>query len=86
MPAFKIASGDLKQHPAAQARRARFGKPMIVSTGGGDMEDVDRAYDAILPINPQIGFLQCTAAYPAVTRRAGPRASSRPSRAAFPTS
>ncbi|MDQ1627067.1 MAG: sialic acid synthase, partial [Actinomycetota bacterium] len=27
-------------------------------------EDVRRAYEAVAPINPQIAFLQCTAAYP----------------------
>jgi N-acetylneuraminate synthase/sialic acid synthase len=29
------------------------------------MEDVNRAYDAIMPINPQLSLLQCTAGYPA---------------------
>ncbi|NOH00768.1 MAG: N-acetylneuraminate synthase [Chloroflexi bacterium] len=64
MPAFKIASGDLKNTPLLK-HIAKFGKPMIVSTGGGTMEDVQRAYDAIMPINPQLCLLQCTASYPA---------------------
>jgi sialic acid synthase len=64
MPAYKIASGDLKSTPLLR-HIAGFGKPMIVSTGGGTMEDIDRAYDAIAAVNPQISFLQCTAAYPA---------------------
>ncbi len=64
MPAYKIASGDLKSIPLLR-HVARFGKPMIVSTGGATMEDVQRAYDAIMPINPQLGILQCTAGYPA---------------------
>jgi N-acetylneuraminate synthase/sialic acid synthase len=38
---------------------------MILSTGGGPMEDVHRAYDAIMPINQQLCLLQCTAGYPA---------------------
>jgi sialic acid synthase len=38
---------------------------MIMSTGGGTMEDVNRAYDAIMPINQQLAVLQCTAGYPA---------------------
>ncbi|HVO83562.1 MAG TPA: N-acetylneuraminate synthase family protein [Syntrophobacteria bacterium] len=62
--AFKIASGDLKTIPLLQYV-AKFQKPMIVSTGGGTMEDVNRAYDAIMPINQQLCFLQCTAGYPA---------------------
>ena len=29
------------------------------------MEDVNRAYDAIMPLNAQLAILQCTASYPA---------------------
>jgi len=64
VPAFKIASGDLKSIPLL-TYIAKFQKPMVVSTGGGTMEDVNRAYDAIMPINQQLCFLQCTAGYPA---------------------
>jgi N-acetylneuraminate synthase/sialic acid synthase len=64
LPAFKIASGDLKNIPLL-THIAKFQKPMIVSTGGGTMEDVNRAYDAIMPINQQLALLQCTAGYPA---------------------
>jgi N-acetylneuraminate synthase/sialic acid synthase len=64
VPAFKIASGDVKTLPLLR-HVAQSGKPMIVSTGGATMEDIERAYDAIMPINPQLCFLQCTAAYPA---------------------
>ena len=64
IPAFKIASGDLKNIPLL-TYIAEFQKPMFMSTGGGTMEDVNRAYDAIMPINPQLCLLQCTAGYPA---------------------
>lgn len=64
MPAYKVASGDLKSIPLLK-HIAKIGKPMIVSTGGGTMEDVQRAYDAIMPINSQLCILQCTASYPA---------------------
>ena len=63
-PAYKIASGDLKNIPLLK-HVARIGKPMIVSTGGGTMEDVQRAYDTIMPINPRLCLLQCTCGYPA---------------------
>ena len=63
-PAFKIASGDLKSVPLLK-HVASFGKPMIVSTGGALLEDVQRAYDVIMPINSQLAILQCTAGYPA---------------------
>lgn len=64
VPAYKIASGDLKSTPLLR-HVARMGKPMIVSTGGALLEDVKRAYDTIMPINPQLAILQCTAGYPA---------------------
>lgn len=63
MPAFKIASGDVKNTPLLK-HVAKLGKPMIVSTGGATMEDVERAYDTIMPINPQLCLMQCTANYP----------------------
>mgnify|MGYP001559744404 CR=1 FL=1 len=64
MPAYKIASGDLRNIPLLK-HTAKFGKPMIISTGGSTFEDVQRAYDAIMPINEQLCILQCTASYPA---------------------
>jgi N-acetylneuraminate synthase/sialic acid synthase len=43
---------------------ARFGKPMLLSTGGATLEDIDRAVATVRPINEQLCILQCTAAYP----------------------
>ncbi len=63
MPAFKTASGDLTNTPLLKYI-ARVGKPIIMSTGGGSLEDVRRAYDAIMPINQQLCLLQCTSGYP----------------------
>lgn len=63
VPAYKIASGDLRSTPLLEYV-ARLGKPMVVSTGAATLEDVKRAYDTIMPINPQLALLQCTAAYP----------------------
>ena len=63
MPVFKIASGDLTNVPLLKYI-ARFQKAMILSTGGGMMIDVQRAYDEIMPINTQLCIMQCTAGYP----------------------
>jgi N-acetylneuraminate synthase/sialic acid synthase len=63
VPAFKLASGDHNNLPLLKYV-ARIGKPMIVSTGGASMEDVERLCEAVLPINPQLCLLQATAAYP----------------------
>lgn len=61
--AFKIASGDLTNTPLLK-HVARFGKPMIISTGGATFEDAQRAYDAIMPINANLCIMQCTSGYP----------------------
>ena len=63
VPAYKIASGDLKSLPLLK-HIASFGKPMLLSTGGGTIEDIKRAYDAITPINKQLCIMQCTGGYP----------------------
>jgi len=64
MPLYKIASGDIKNIPLLKYI-ASFNKPMIISTGGATLEDVERVYREIMPINPQLCILQCTASYPA---------------------
>jgi sialic acid synthase len=61
--AIKIASGDLKNIQLI-SHAARLGRPMIVSVGGGVIDDIQRAYDVITPINSRLCFLQCTATYP----------------------
>ncbi len=66
LPAFKLASGDLRNTPLLR-HVAAFGKPMIISTGGADLSDVERAVEAVLPLNEQVCVLQCTAAYPCDT-------------------
>jgi sialic acid synthase len=63
LPAFKIASGDLTNTPLLR-HVAGLGRPMFLSTGGGTMDDVERAVDTILPLNAQLCVMQCTAAYP----------------------
>ncbi|HET9288592.1 MAG TPA: N-acetylneuraminate synthase family protein [Gaiella sp.] len=64
LPAYKIASGDLRNTPLLR-HVAAFGKPLVLSTGGATLEDVDRALDTVLPTNSKLCLLQCTAAYPA---------------------
>ena len=66
VPAFKMASGDVLNTPLLR-HVAAFGKPMLVSTGGARMDDVDRAVEAIRPINEQLCVMQCTASYPCET-------------------
>ena len=63
LPAFKIASGDLTNTPLL-GHVAALGRPIFLSTGGGTMDDVERAVDTILPLNAQLCVMQCTASYP----------------------
>ncbi|MEO6057658.1 MAG: N-acetylneuraminate synthase family protein [Gemmatimonadales bacterium] len=83
MPAYKLASGDLTNLPLLR-HVARIGKPILISTGGAELEDVHRAVDAIGSINSQLGILQCTATYPTEPEEMNLRVIST-LRAAFPT-
>ena len=63
MPAYKVASGDLPNAPLLRYV-ASIGKPVVLSTGGATIEDIDRAVEAITAVNAQLCLLQCTASYP----------------------
>jgi len=65
VPAFKVASGDLTHLPLLR-HLARKGKPIILSTGMGTLEEVGQAIEAIRSQgNEQIVLLHCVVAYPA---------------------
>ncbi len=63
VPAFKVASGDLKSAQLIEYI-ARTGKPMIISTGGGEMEHIRNAISIASKHNSNVAILQCTAGYP----------------------
>jgi sialic acid synthase len=63
MPAYKIASGDLRNLPLIE-HVARIGRPMFISTGGGEMDAVVRAHDTARAHNEDVCIMQCTAGYP----------------------
>jgi sialic acid synthase len=60
MPAIKIASGDLFNFPLLE-HVCELDIPIILSTGGGSLEDVGAADEACQPD----AILQCTSGYPA---------------------
>jgi sialic acid synthase len=66
LPAYKLASADLVNTPLLR-HVASFGKPMLISTGGAKMDDIERAVGAVRPLNDELCILQCTAAYPCET-------------------
>jgi sialic acid synthase len=63
MPAYKLASGDLKNTPLIE-HVASFQRPVILSTGGATLDDIRSSVECFLKINPQLCLLQCTASYP----------------------
>jgi len=65
MGIFKIPSGELTNLPFLR-HVAKFGKPMIVSTGMANMKEVRRAVEAIRKAgNKRISLLHCVSSYPA---------------------
>ncbi len=64
MPIFKIPSGELTNIPLLR-HIARFGKPLIVSTGMGTIEEIQEAVEAIQATgNDDITVLHCVTDYP----------------------
>lgn len=63
VPAIKIASGDLTNTPFLR-HVAQLKVPLILSTGGGTLDDITRAVDTITAYTHQLAILHCTAAYP----------------------
>lgn len=61
---FKIGSGDITW-PEILAMGASKGKPVLVSTGASDINEVCRAVDLIRSSNPQIVLMQCNTNYTA---------------------
>src|SRR5215212_186811 len=65
VPALKISSGDLTNHPLLR-RVASKGVPVIVSTGMSDLDEVKEATEVVRSEgNDQIVLLQCVTNYPA---------------------
>lgn len=64
MPVFKIPSGELTNHPLLR-HIARYGRPMIVSTGMGTLDEVEEAVSTIRAAgNHDITVLHCVTNYP----------------------
>lgn len=68
-PVIKIASGDLTFEPVIRAS-VRTGKPVILSTGSGTVDEIDQAVrwceaeSGSLAVQDQLVLMHCVAAYP----------------------
>jgi sialic acid synthase SpsE len=74
VPAYKIASFEIVDLPLIE-RAARVGRPMIISTGLADYEDIADAVAVCRRVgNDRIALLQCASLYPAPPVRINLRA------------
>ena len=65
VPAYKIASFEITDIPLIEYVASK-GKPVIISTGIAEIEDIELALDACKRIgNSDIALLKCTSSYPA---------------------
>ena len=70
MPAYKIASLEINDIPLITYAASK-GKPVIMSTGAANLEDIERAVAACRSVgNNQIALLKCTSDYPAPIEKA----------------
>lgn len=60
---YKIASFDLTNHPLLEYV-AKKGKPVILSTGMADLEELDNAVATVLKHNNKLIILHCVSIYP----------------------
>ncbi len=61
--AFKIASFDVTNHPLL-IHIAKKNKPILLSTGGSSLEEMDKAIKTILKHNKNLIVNHCTSMYP----------------------
>ncbi len=60
--AFKVGSGDIT-YPEIIDNMARWGRPVLLSTGASDMSDVRRAVDQLLDQTGNVVLMQCNTNY-----------------------
>ncbi|WP_415375218.1 pseudaminic acid synthase [Patiriisocius sp. Uisw_017] len=70
VPAYKIASFEITDIPLIELVASK-GKPIIISTGIAEKEDIELALDACKRMgNNNIALLKCTSSYPAPIKEA----------------
>ncbi len=69
MDVFKISSSDITNKPFIE-HICNFGKPIILSTGASDLEEIHDAVNWIKPFNVPLALLHCVLNYPTSDRNA----------------
>jgi len=64
IPAFKVASADCSNLPLIE-HIAKKGKPVLLSTGMSDLDEVDAAVATVRRHTDKLVLFQCTSTYPA---------------------
>jgi sialic acid synthase len=67
---LKVASFDLGNLPFIQ-RIARLGKPVVMSVGGGNIEQIRSSVKVLLGHHEQVAILHCVSEYPCEYNRLG---------------
>lgn len=70
MPAWKVASGEVGNHPLL-AQMAKTGRPMILSSGMSSYAELDGAVNCIREHDVPLAVMQCTTSYPTPPEKLG---------------
>lgn len=63
VPAYKIGSGECNNYPLIE-HIARFGKPVLLSTGMNDLSSISPAVDILRRYDVPFALMHCTSMYP----------------------
>jgi N-acetylneuraminate synthase len=69
-PAWKVGAGEVSNLPLL-AKMARTGKPVILSSGMSDWDELDAAVNCVRENGASVAVLQCTTAYPCPPEKLG---------------
>lgn len=70
VPAWKVGAGEVSNLPLL-AKMARTGKPVILSSGMSDWDELDAAVNCVRENGASVAVLQCTTAYPCPPEKLG---------------
>jgi N-acetylneuraminate synthase len=69
MPVFKISSSDITNFPFIR-HMAKFGKPILLSTGASELFEIQEAVDLIRSFGNKLCLLHCVLNYPTLDENA----------------